>query len=90
MNCASTTMPASRNNWIAFLFSATVVSLLNVEFQLRRGLGAQRDMDQPGLSVKRQQCLVPQDIRHAGLMPQCIVQPASDQLLAKLRRTSCG
>jgi hypothetical protein len=28
MNCASTTMPASRSSRIAFLFCATVVSLL--------------------------------------------------------------
>jgi hypothetical protein len=29
MNCASTKMSASRSSWIARLFSATLVSLLN-------------------------------------------------------------
>ena len=87
MNCASTTMPASRSSWIAFLFCGDRGLLVEqVELQLRRGLGAERDVDQAGLAVERQQLLVAQDVGDARVdAPLDLVgQAARDQLLAEL------
>ena len=87
MNCASTTMPASRSNWIARLLSATFGLLVEaVELQLRGGLGAERHVDQAGLAIERKKFLVAQDVGHARVdAPLHLVgQAAGDQFLAEL------
>src|SRR5579883_1180076 len=54
-----------------------------VEFQLRRRLGAERNMDQAGLAIERQERLVAQDVSDAGIDTPQDFQVAADQFLAE-------
>ncbi len=86
MNCASATMPASREqaDRLLVLFDRRLLAEA-VELQLRGGLRPQRDVQQAGLTVERQLFLVAQDVGDAGVDAPMHGEIARDELLAELR-----
>ena len=84
MNCASTTMPVSRRSCDRLLVLGDRRFLVEqVELELRRGLGAERDVDEAGLAIERQHRLVAQHVGDAGVDAPQNVEVAGDQLLAE-------
>ncbi len=84
MNCASATMPGVAQELDRLLVLRGGGFLVEaVELQLRRGFGAQRHVDQPGLAVEGQQLLVAQDVGHAGVDAPQDGELALDEFLAE-------